>query len=223
MSRLRLCLASLAFAIGAGSAFAAPPSSTEIPGPPAVELPVQPVRAQVRAKLAERRKLVVDRFLAYREARVYPVNLGSARAHVWIDGNANLCAAATLIGKDWGREIAIAAARGNNALKLADVKSGLIADWILTSGLTHREIVAIQLPGDTWRMEEAARGQEIARMHGIYVDVERQIRATWNDSLDLATDAVVKRPELVAELLAGRSAGPGELAKLAPPMPEPRI
>ncbi|MBX3162296.1 MAG: hypothetical protein KF773_40400 [Deltaproteobacteria bacterium] len=225
MNRLRLCLAALALTLGAGAVHASKPSGAPGAGAPAiVHLDLKPSRAHVRAKLAERRDLVVKRFLAYRDAQVYPVNRRSGLQHVWLDDLGNLCAAATLVSHDWGRDIAIAAARGNNGLQLADVKTGELADWILTSGLTHREIVAIQVPGSErrWQAEEQRRDLEIARMHNIYVDVERQIRASWNDSLDTATDALMKRPELVRALLAGHPAGPGALAKLVPtPTPEP--
>ena len=75
-------------------------------------------------------------------------------------------------------------------------------DWILTSGLTHHEIVAIQVPpmGST----EEQRQVEAQRLFSIYTDVERVMRTMEDASLELATDALMKRPDLARKLLATR-------------------
>ena len=75
------------------------------PGPTPISKPAPKLdRDQVRAALAARRQVVYERFLAYREGRVYPVNnVAEGYEHVWLDSFGNLCAAATLISKDWGR------------------------------------------------------------------------------------------------------------------------
>lgn len=221
MKSLRFLLASLVFAgaCTAGTATSTHTTPTKVIEPKPV---VQLDRAAVRAKLAERRQLVFERFLAYRNARVYPINNlpGGGLRHVWLDDWGNLCAAATLISKDWGREASIEVGKANREIKLADVKSGPVADWILTSGLTHAELVAIQLPGDdlSGRMpgqpvEPDPRVVETNRMFGVYVDVERQIRGLWEENLDLATDRLMKRPDLAREILADRFAGPGIYAQ----------
>jgi hypothetical protein len=173
-------------------------------------------RAAIRAELAARREVVVQRFLEYREGRVYPMNDRSGFEHVWIDASGNLCAAATLVSKDWGRDSAVLAAGGNNNVALADLRDGALADWILLSGLTHHEIVSIQVPGfaggggmDDLRPvpvpepEPLPRAIEVERLYGIYIDVERQLRGMWELSLDEATDALLARPDLARELLAG--------------------
>ncbi len=174
-------------------------------------------RAQVKAALAARRTLTVARFLAYREARVYPINSYHPGAlHVWLDAAGNLCAAATIISGDWGREATARVATEDNQLALASVTRGPLADWILTSGLTHHEIVAIQVPpmGDLpdRPFEPDPRSTEIARLHGMYVDVERQISGLWDESLEAATDALMQRPDLARALVGGVAAGPGRYA-----------
>lgn len=212
MKNLRNFLASLVLATSfAACAAGAPHVERPVPHDTAVS------RAAVRAKLAARRQQVVERFLAYREGRVYPVNNlpGGGLRHVWLDDYGNLCAAATLISADWGRDVAIRIGQNNRELKLADVKAGPVADWILTSGLTHHEIVAIQLPGDAIVVRERVQQQqEIQRMYTIYVDVERQLRGLWDESLDQAVDAVMKRPELARALLHDRIAMPGPYAQV---------
>jgi hypothetical protein len=168
-------------------------------------------RETVRAALAERRKVVVERFLAYREARVYPWSRQTMPVmpqHLWFDNDGNLCAAATLISKDWGREAAMKIGEKDRYLALAKVTKGDIADWILTSGLTHHEIVAIQAPAVG--VDEELRPLEIQRLYALYTDVERQLTTLADESLDLATDALMKRPDLARKLLAGKLPGPAK-------------
>ena len=195
---------------------------------PVADTPID--RAQVRARLADRRKLVIERFLAYREGRVYPINAlpGGGFRHVWLDDQGNLCAAATLVSLDLGRDAAIRAAAGNTEIKMADARTGALNDWILTSGLTRHEIVAIQVPG--WQARQprppierpapvdpqiAARAAEVQRLYQIYQDVERQLSVLATDSLDEATDALMKRPDLARALLADH---PAPVAFAKPPV-----
>ncbi len=211
MTRLRLCLASLLLASSLSTACSTATAGTKVAAPSQLEPARKVDRAALRAKLAKRRAISVKNFLAYRDAMVYPVVEGQLGRfqHVWLDASGNLCAAATLISKDWGRDATIRA--GNpNGIKLSDVKKGPLADWILTSGFTHHEIVAIQVPG--WNGGRELRQMEIERLHAIYVDVERQLTALGDESLDAATDALMKRPDLARIVLDGRVAGAGTFA-----------
>ena len=110
MSRVRTFFASLALTSSllgcavphAEAKSAKPVSVAPIKIKPA---PQDLLRMQVRKALAERRKVTMERFLAYREGRVYPVNSKiPGAAHVWMDEFGNLCAAATIISQDWGRD-----------------------------------------------------------------------------------------------------------------------
>jgi hypothetical protein len=220
MSRLRLFVSSLL--ISASLAGAATAKTTVAPMPPGDSAIVQIDRAQVRARLAERRKVVVERFLKYREARVYPWNNSfmPMPQHLWFDSLGNLCAAATLISYDWGRESTKKVGEKDRGIALAKVKTGDLMDWILTSGLTHHEIVAIQAPAIGVDNEEL-RMMEIERLYALYTDVERQLTTLSDDNLDLATDALMKRPDLARKLLAGNLPGPGKyrVIHVHPPMP----
>jgi hypothetical protein len=188
-------------------------------------------RARLRAALEARRQTTMDRFVSFREARVYPVDtVAAGYQHVWMDPYGNLCAAATLISIDWGRPASEAIGAENNSIVLADVHDGPIADWMLTSGMTHHEIVAIQQPDFAGRYQEGMppmplkpdaqpvqpsptdpqRTAEIDRLYNNWTDVERQIRQLWDESLDEATDALMKRPELARALIDGVAAGPGK-------------
>jgi hypothetical protein len=171
-------------------------------------------RAKLRDALAQRRQVSLDRFLAYREARTYPINTyGDGLQHVWLDELGNLCAAATIIAGDWGYDVTAAVSREDNFVRLADIKSGPLADWMLTSGLTHAELVAIQEP----MMREPrpqASPEEITRLYTVYTSVERQIRSLWDENLDAATDALMARPDLAEQVLAGKVASAGRFAAL---------
>jgi hypothetical protein len=228
LSRLSAFLLMSSLSIAACTSPARTPS-VERPAP--IETTVAPSidRAELRAALAERRRASVSRFLAYREARIYPVNdFAGGFQHVWVDRDGNLCAAATLISGDWGRDATVRVADDNNFIALVDVHDGPVHDWILTSGLTRHEIVAIQAPGFAISDPEFLpridggsqfdRGPEIARLHAIYVDVERQLRTLADDSLDLATDALLARPDLARALLDGVAAGPGRFAVTPAPV-----
>lgn len=211
MTRLRLALAALSLSLGACAAGTAHAKVPDAP-PVIAEKQVSIDRAALRTKLAQRRAATIANFLAYRDARVYPINElpGGGFRHVWIDGGGNLCAAATLISKDWGREAATRVGSENLEIKLADVTAGPVLDWMLTSGLTRAELVAIQLPGDTFMPD--ARELEVNRMFAIYRDVERQIRSLDKVNLELAVDELLEHPALARQLLSGKVAGPGKFA-----------
>lgn len=189
-------------------------------------------RAKLRAALGARRTVMFARFLAYREGKVYPTGDGAGFEHVWLDSFGHLCAAATMISADWGFVATSNVALKDNHIALATVHDGALSDWVLTSGLTHHEIVAIQRPG--FRPEPPDLGMvpappeeakpvevaavdpalaEIQRQYDGYIDVERQLTSMWEESLDDATDALMKHPELARELIAGLAAGPGEFAE----------
>jgi hypothetical protein len=213
MSRLRFVIASLLLSSAVGCAAAT--ANTGRPLQPVAVQPANPTidRAALRAKLAERRAITMSHFLAYRENRVYPLNTFGGTRHVWQDVNGNLCAAATLISYDWGRPSTENVGKENLQIALAKVTSGPLADWILTSGLTHHEIVAIQVPGSDemgGNMPVMRPDPENQRLYGIYLDVERQLTGLADESLDAATDALMKRPELARELLGGHVASAGK-------------
>lgn len=189
---------------------------------PTAEARVELDRAQVRAKLAERRNAMIGRFVTYREARVYPIigEPGFKRpTHTWFDDVGHLCAAATLVSGDWGHASTMKVGIEQRSIVLAKATNGELADWMLTSGLTHAEIVAIQIPpmGDL-----DIRESEIERLYTMYTDVERQLVALFDENLDLATERLMKRPDLARGLLAGKLPGPGRyLVEPGEPAPSP--
>lgn len=175
-------------------------------------------RAEVRALLAKQRATNLERFHAYRLARVYPHNTyQEGMLNVWTDADGHLCAVATLMDKAGLHDIVTATAETQNTVKIADVTSGPLLDWALTSGFTQEELVMIQQPSeaDIEEMEWQARhekrllarklAREDDRLEGNYIETERTLKRKLVASagLDLAVARVLQRPDLLAQLRAG--------------------
>ena len=123
---------------------------------------------------------------------------------MWRDREGHLCAAATMISRSGARKLVNQVAKTDNFIRLADVTDGALLDWILTSGLTHAEVVAIQEP--FMGREEPMRPRdwrtaEDARLRTRYAEVQRMLASDRAASLDAAIDALAARPDLVAKLI----------------------
>jgi hypothetical protein len=179
--------------------------------------PTGPDTAALRAALVKQRALNLKRFEAYREKRVYPHNLYAPDTrNVWKDPDGHLCAIATLVHDSGNDDLVEAIAKDENFVKLADVTSGPIVDWILTSGLTQEEAVMIQAPTEAdmeaYEAEQRAEQRKLARklaradkrLNGNYVAVERALEEPRiaDAGLDVAVARLAARPDLAAKLLA---------------------
>ena len=206
--------------------FAAPPpalatasSGSAVAGEPAARA-VRLDRAAIRAKLAKNRAANLARFRVYQRKGVFPNNTYTdGKLNVWRDAFGNLCAAATIIQLSGNDALVQQTGEQNNFIRLADVTDGPLLDWILTSGLTQDEIVAIQEPmmGVRDRVPEphdlepapilAVDGRlrriEDRRLIRTYRHVDRQIVKHRNRSLDAATDRLLAHPDLAQQFLAG--------------------
>jgi len=174
-------------------------------------------RAALREALAARRKLNLQRFRAYRKARVYPHNTyEQGMLNVWSDAEGHLCAVATLVSDDGRNDLVYAIGADQNFVRIADVASGPLYDWSLTSGFTQEELAMIQYPN--WaeddpvgyakamreqRQQERARKREDQRLAAGYLATERTLKQTRvrDAGLDVAVARLAARPELAAALL----------------------
>jgi hypothetical protein len=219
---LLAALSSTALAERAAPSFAQPPAGWSARRAPDLDRTdrmgiVAPVldRDAVRAKLLENRAANLARFRAYRTAGVYPSNVYTrGLANVWRDQDGHYCAAATIIRASGQEALVQRVAEQNNSIKLADVTSGPLMDWILTSGLTQAEIALIQRPFSpvTVRpqprperplpVDPGLRAAETRRLAALYAEIEAKLAAGERDSIALATDRLMKRPQLAAQLLA---------------------
>jgi hypothetical protein len=159
-------------------------------------------RATVRAKLAAARATNLQRFRAYQQKGVFPSNVYDGRKlNVWLDEQGHFCAAASIMIASGKADLAQQLAEQNNFIRLGTVKQGPVMDWILTSGLTQDEIAAIQEPfmpvmREQPFVEPALRTAEDARLRKKYKQVEAMITRNHQNSIDLATDRLMKNQAL---------------------------
>ena len=220
-STFALAVASLSIFTSVAAADAAPsnppidvaedgrPVAPVIPGATTI-----PTRAAVRAALAARRAKNLVAFHAYRTAETYPSNVyvDGAR-NVWRDQDGHLCAAATIINKSGATELVGRTADNNNFIKLADVHSGALLDWMQTSGFTRDEMILIQRPmmpvvqkpvekpEAKIAISAKLRRAETQRLAKLYAAIESTLTAQREHSLDVATDLLMQRPDLAAALV----------------------
>ena len=110
-------------------------------------------RARVRAELAAHRVQEIARLRDYASAGAFPVNTTQRpTGHFFKDVAGRYCAVANLVHQDGRDDLVDEVVRTNNALVVADVRTGALHDWILASGLTQEELARIQLPAPMVRM-----------------------------------------------------------------------
>ena len=151
-----------------------------------------PTRAEVRAALAARRALQIERLEAYRKAGVFPRNRVSPEViNVFRDERGLLCAVANLIHLDGELALVAKTARENNYVKMGNLKSGALYEWILASGFTSEEIAAIQLPDSPVVDDVDWETLENQRIVAHLDRVVRQLKASTEKSLDLAAGRLI--------------------------------
>ncbi|MGE5183703.1 MAG: hypothetical protein ACM31C_16640 [Acidobacteriota bacterium] len=221
MTRLALSFALLASLATASLAHRAPPPHIESYSEPQALMPRRALtREAVQHALAEARDRNLAAFRAYVKAGVFPSNVYKAgELNVWRDQDGHYCAAATLVRMSGQTALVAKVAEQNNFIRLADVQQGPLMDWILTSGFTQDEIVAIQKPFSPVtqhpQIEPAKpivvdadlRKAEDARLRAKYAAVDKQIVAHARRSLELATDRLMKHPQLAWQLVSAARAG----------------
>jgi hypothetical protein len=196
-----------ALALVFASATASASTSANAPEHPAVlDAPVQwtPSRADVRAALVKRRAHNLAAFHAYWTGGVYPHN--SYRVgplNVWRDANGHFCAAATMIDKDGQHDLAEQTANTNVNIRLLDVTSGPLLDWMLTSGLTIEDIDMIQAPAVMpQRVDPQTLATADAKLKKGYIATEKYLAKHAAEDLDIATTRLMDHPDLARALVA---------------------
>jgi len=176
-----------------------------------------PDRAKLREELIAQRKINLERLHAYRVARVYPHNLyEEGKKNVWKDRDDHLCAVATMMEKGGQHDLVERTAQDQNFVRIADLASGPLIDWVLVSGLTQEEAVMIQQPSaaDVEQMEAERRREERRlarklrrednRLEANYIAIEAALKqpVMVDASLELAVARLAARPDLVSVLHA---------------------
>jgi hypothetical protein len=202
----KLAALALVFASATASASSSATAPEHFARPAVTDMPVQytPSRADVRAALVKRRAHNLAAFHAYWKGGVYPHN--SYRVgplNVWRDDNGHFCAAATMIDKDGQHELAEQTANTNVNIRLLDVTSGPLLDWMLTSGLTIEDIDKIQAPAIMpQRVDPQTLAAEDAKLKSGYIATEKYLAKHAAEDLDIATTRLLDHPDLARSLVA---------------------
>jgi hypothetical protein len=186
-----MVLAGAVLGAGCAARTPAPPAGQAQPGQ--VQQAGAASRAEVRATLAARRQLMIERLHAYAQAGVFPLQRlePNDKVNVFIDDEGRLCAMANLMALDGQRDLVELTARTNNTLRLIDVTRGPLLAWMLESGLTQEEIAMIQEPYYFDDRTSAFRERERQRLQAHFAEVEAQLVRDSEASLDLAVDRLL--------------------------------
>jgi hypothetical protein len=172
----------------------------------------KPVAAPVTSssELAVRRAQLISWLHDYRVAAVYPTD-GAQPISVFVDSRGVRCPMAEMIHMSGRDDLVEAVHRENNKVRLANVHSGPLFDWMLSSGLTQEEIVLVQgamniEPGN-WVIESPLAPQlAIATVSGQLEMAESMLRSATTASLAIATKRLPSVPVavLATSPIAGR-------------------
>lgn len=173
-----------------------------------------------RNYLQSQRSVQIARLRMYAQAGVFPENrVRPGALNVFVDSNGRLCAVANLMAQSGHRSLVDRVAGSNNFLRFADVGSGPLADWALSSGLTREEIIRIQEPyeyipaGLPANIEWQAQQAERARLQNHFAVVLRELEVNTPSSLALA----------VNRLGSHLTEAPHDLAWDGPVVPQPVV
>jgi hypothetical protein len=157
-------------------------------------------RASLLRQLRARRAVNLQRFSTYHRAGVFPDNhVQPGMLNVFIDDEGHICAAANLVALDGMRSVVDDQARTDNYIRLVDVHSGALYEWMLLSGFTQEEIGQIQEPyafiPDEPEPEPtilALEDQERERLQARLAEVEAMLRRNARASLQTAVDRLIE-------------------------------
>lgn len=96
------------------------------------------------AELATRRAELISWLHEYTEASVFPTDSLGRPLSVFEDDHGVRCPMAELIYRSGRADLIEATKRDNNTVRLRDVTSGPLLDWMTGSGLTRDEIAMVQ-------------------------------------------------------------------------------
>jgi hypothetical protein len=129
-----------------------------------------PARPQ-SGELAARRAQLIGWLHDYYEAGQFPTDAAGQPQSVFVDAKGVRCPMAELIWRSGHQDLVEAVAREHNAVRLAEVTSGPLHDWMVGSGLTSDEISLVQGAMDldmTWMRKETG---ELILANGARVEV----------------------------------------------------
>lgn len=202
MRRLMLLAAALSSLALAGPAAAQEvviqPLPVVTPGRVIVQPGVSPrERAQLRAQLAARRALNLQRFRQYARNGAFPDNhVRPGMLNVMIDDEGKICAAANLMALDGLMGLVQQTAERDNYLRFVNVHQGPLMAWMLSSGLTQEEIDQIQEPYDFIGFDDprpipVQEDDEKLRLQARFREVAATLARNRERSLDVALERLL--------------------------------
>lgn len=170
--------------------------------------PVDPYRAQIKKALVRmlrlRRAQQIARLRQYRMRGVFPRNTYANRTlRILVDRNGRLCAVANLVALDGQRKLVLATAKTNRFVNFKNVHNGALFDWVLTSGFTKEEIVAIQLPDRPIHHVRNPVDRERRRIIAHLLWVDRLLAKQTEASLNTMAERLLARVDLLPALVKG--------------------
>jgi hypothetical protein len=155
--------------------------------------PVQTTAMAWRNYLAGQRRTQIARLAAYSQAGMFPTNrVQPGRLNIFVDPSGRLCAVANLLSLSGHRPLVDRVAQSNNFVRFADLSTGPLVDWSLSSGLTREEIARIQEPyegipqGLPANIEWQAQQSERARLQSHFAQVLGELEANFEASVQIA-------------------------------------
>src|SRR4051812_34909403 len=143
------------------SVLAAACSTTAIAKPPVSPVPQDGATV---AELAQHRAQLIGWLHEYREAGVFPVDATGMPMSAFKDAAGVRCPMAELLHKSGRDDLVDAVAKEANTVRLEDVHTGPLHDWMLGSGLTEEEISMVQGAmniSNEWMPQETEHGSSI--------------------------------------------------------------
>jgi hypothetical protein len=144
------------------------------------------------AELAARRAHAIQTLHAYREAGIYPTDDGGMPLSVFRDAKGVRCPMAELIHDSGRDDLVDAVAVTANDVRLADVHTGPLYDWMLHSGLTLDEIAMVQGAMTVEEMQQMRESQQVhlaaarAEVRGRLASIETALQNGTGHALAVA-------------------------------------
>ena len=113
------------------------------------------------AELAARRAHAIQTLHSYREAGIYPTDDTGMPLSVFRDSKGVRCPMAELIHDSGRDDLVDEVAKTANSVRLADVHTGPLYDWMLHSGLTLDEIAMVQGAMTIEEMQQVGESQQV--------------------------------------------------------------
>lgn len=160
----------------------------------------------LRTELGSRRAQAIGFVHDYRQAARFPTDDRGMPLSVFMDNHGVRCPMAEIMFLTGHSDLVMAVVGKANDLRLADVHSGPLYDWMLHSGLTRNEIIMVQgllSPSEMMLNVEAPRDPVMAKSDVVerLEAAEKLLRDSTEDSLRDAVAALAMPYEAKGDIV----------------------